>query len=168
MTKARVLVAGLALSMSAFVGIALKEGYADQAMIPTKNDVPTLGLGSTVYEDGRRVQMGDRITPVRAIVLASNHISREEQIFRASLPGVKLYQEEYDLYMDWVYQFGNGAWSRSSMRRHLLAGRYKEACGALLLYKFSGGFDCSIPGNRVCAGVWARQLERHSKCMALQ
>jgi GH24 family phage-related lysozyme (muramidase) len=154
--------------MTAFVGIAVNEGYVDRAMIPTKNDVPTVGLGSTSYEDGSKVQLGDRITPVRAIVLASNHISKEEQVFRASLPGVKLHQGEYDLYMDWVYQYGTGAWSRSSMRRHLLAGSYKDACDALLLYKFSGGFDCSIPGNKVCAGVWTRQLERHQTCMSLQ
>lgn len=168
MALKRMHVAGLALSMAAFVGIAVHEGYTDQAIIPTRNDVPTVGLGSTVYEDGTRVQMGDRITPVRAIVLASNHITREEQAFRRSLPNVELHQGEYDLYMDWVYQFGIGAWNRSSMRRNLIAGEYRKACDALLLYKFSGGFDCSTPGNRVCAGVWKRQLERHQKCMALQ
>jgi lysozyme len=164
----RVHVAGLALSMAAFVGIVTSEGYTDRAIIPTKNDVPTVGLGSTVYEDGTRVKMGDRITPVRAIVLASSHLSREEKAFRDSLPDVKLHQGEYDLYMDWVYQFGAGAWGRSSMRRHLLAGDYMAACDALLLYKFSGGYDCSTPGNKVCSGVWARQLERHGKCTGLQ
>jgi GH24 family phage-related lysozyme (muramidase) len=168
MSNARVLVAGLTLSMAAFVGIAVNEGYVDRAMIPTKNDVPTVGLGSTSYEDGSKVRLGDRITPVRAIVLASNHITKEEQVFRASLPGVKMHQGEYDLYVDWVYQYGTGRWSTSSMRRHLLAGRYKEACDALLLYKFSGGYDCSTPGNKVCAGVWTRQLERHQTCMSFQ
>lgn len=168
MALSRMHVAGLALSMAAFVGIVVSEGYTDRAIIPTKNDVPTLGHGSTVYEDGTRVKMGDRITPTRAIVLASNHLSREEEVFRASLPGVLLHQGEYDLYMDWVYQFGTGAWRKSSMRRHLLAGEYRKACDALLLYRFSGGFDCSTPGNKVCAGVWTRQLERHEKCMDLQ
>jgi GH24 family phage-related lysozyme (muramidase) len=154
--------------MAAFVSIAMHEGYTDRAIIPTRNDVPTVGLGSTVYEDGSKVKLNDRITPVRAIVLASNHITREEQSFRRSLPDVELHQGEYDLYMDWVYQFGIGAWNRSSMRRELLAKDYKAACDALLLYKFSGGFDCSTPGNKVCAGVWTRQLERHKKCMELQ
>lgn len=164
----RVQVAGLALSMAAFVGIVVGEGYTDRAIIPTINDVPTIGHGSTVYEDGARVKLGDRITPTRAIVLASNHLTREEELFRDSLPGVELYQGEYDLYMDWVYQFGISAWRKSSMRRHLLAGEYRNACDALLLYKFSGGFDCSTPGNRRCTGVWKRQLERHSKCMEMQ
>lgn len=164
----RVQVAGLTLSMAAFVGIVVSEGYTDHAVIPTQNDVPTVGHGSTSYEDGKPVKMGDRITPTRAIVLASAHLSQEEKIFRASLPGVKLHQGEYDVYMDWVYQYGTGAWNKSSMRRQLLAGDYAKACAALLLYRYSGGFDCSTPGNRVCAGVWARQIERHDKCMEAQ
>lgn len=164
----RIQVASLSLSMAAFVGILLSEGYTDKAIIPTKNDKPTLGHGSTVYEDGSEVKLGDRITPTRAIVLASNHLTREEQSFRRSLPGVKLHQGEYDLYMDWVYQYGTGRWWKSTMRQRLLAGEYRQACDALLLYKFSGGFDCSTPGNKICAGVWDRQQKRHAKCLSMQ
>lgn len=168
MSKARIAVGSLALSASALVGIVTSEFYTGSAVIPTKNDRPTVGFGSTVYEDGKAVQMGDKITPVRAIILASNHITREEVSFRKSLPGVTLYQAEYDLYMDWVYQYGTGAWAKSSMRTALLAGDYRAACDALLLYKKSGGHDCSIPGNKVCAGVWTRQLKRHAQCLEAQ
>jgi lysozyme len=167
-TKARVAVASLTLSVAAFVGILVSEDYTEGAVIPTKNDRPTLGFGSTFYEDGRPVQMGERIKPVRAVVLAAAHVSREEQLFRESLPGAQLHQAEFDLYIDWVYQYGPGAWRKSSMRREILVGNHRKACDALLLYKFSGGFDCSIPGNRICAGVWTRQLERHSKCLDAQ
>ncbi len=163
----RIQVASLSLSMAAFVGILLSEGYTDKAIIPTKNDKPTLGHGSTVYEDGSEVKLGDRITPTRAIVLASNHLTREEQSFRRSLPGVKLHQGEYDLYMDWVYQYGTGRWWKSAMRQRLLVSEYRQACDALLLYKFSGGFDCSTPGNKICAGVWDRQQKRHAKCLSM-
>lgn len=166
--SARRIVAGLALSAAALIGLATSENWSDTAIIPTKNDVPTIGFGSTSYEDGSRVRMGDRITPVRAIALAGAHIAREEQVFRSSLPGVSLHQAEYDLYVDWVYQYGSGAWSRSSMRGQLLVGNYFGACQALLLYKMSGGHDCSIPGNRICSGVWKRQLGRYTKCMGVQ
>lgn len=161
-------VAGLALSAAAFVGILSEEGYAPVAVIPTKNDRPTNGFGSTYREDGTPVRLGEHITPVRAVQRAAAHLTKEEAAFRESIPGVALHQAEYDLYMNWVYQYGNGAWAKSTMRRELLAARYREACGALLLYKYSGGYDCSVPGNRVCAGVWARQLERHRKCMEAQ
>jgi GH24 family phage-related lysozyme (muramidase) len=168
MNKLRVSVAALALSFAGFVGIATQEGYVERATVPTKNDRPTHGFGSTFNADGSPVKLGESTTPVRALITAQAHISKEEQKFRDSLPGVKLYQGEYDIYMDWVYQFGTGAWSRSSMRRNLLAGDYVAACNALLLYKYSGGYDCSIPGNKRCAGVWTRQQERNRKCLALQ
>ncbi|MBH2008271.1 MAG: lysozyme [Xanthomonadaceae bacterium] len=168
MSRARVIAAGLALSASAFIGLVSHEGYTERAVVPTINDRPTLGFGSTFHETGAPVRMGETTTPVRALIKAQAHIAREEQIFRASLPGVALHQAEYDLYMDWVYQYGSGAWGKSSMRRHLLASNHRAACEALLLYRFSGGFDCSTPGNKRCAGVWTRQLERHATCLAAQ
>lgn len=168
MSRARILAAGLALSASTFVAILSSEGYTDAAVIPTRNDRPTVGFGSTFRDDGAPVRMGDRITPVRAVQRAAAHLSKEEGAFRASIPGVALHQAEYDVYMDWVYQYGTGAWRESTMRRQLLGGQYRQACDALLLYKRSGGYDCSIPGNKVCAGVWTRQLARHKKCMEAQ
>jgi lysozyme len=167
-SRARVVVAALSFSLAGFAGLAGYENYVERAMVPTKNDRPTVGFGSTFHEDGAPVKMGDTTTPVRAILKAAAHIGREEEKFRASLPGVALHQAEYDLYMDWVYQYGTGSWAASSMRRHLLAGDYVAACNALLLYRFAGGYDCSTPGNKRCAGVWTRQLERHAKCMAAQ
>lgn len=164
----RMHVAALTLSASAFVGILVSESYTDTAVIPTKNDRPTVGFGSTFHDDGTPVRMGEKITPVRAVITAAGHLGKEEAKFRASLPGVTLHQAEYDLYMDWVYQYGSGAWEKSSMRRQLVAGNYKAACDALLLYKYSGGYDCSTPGNKRCAGVWTRQLERHQKCKEAQ
>lgn len=168
MANRRNAVAAMALSAAAFVAILTSEGYTDHAVIPTKNDRPTVGFGSTFDESGEPIQMGDRITPTRAVRLAAAHLSKEEGAFRDSLPGVMLTQTEYDVYMDWVYQYGTGAWVKSSMRRELLTGHYPQACGALLLYKRSGGYDCSVPGNRICAGVWKRQVERHRKCMEAQ
>lgn len=146
---------------------------------------------STFHEDGTPVKMGEATTPVRALIKAQAHISREEAVFRSSLPGVALHQGEYDLYMDWVYQYGTAAWQKSAMRRELVAGNYREACAALLDYRkltsprkegpgwevnkrdaqgrpIRWEFDCSTPGNKVCRGVWTRQLERHQKCMELQ
>ena len=164
----RVLVAALSLSAAALVGLVVHEGYTERAVIPTRGDVPTLGFGSTVHEDGRRVQLGERTDPVNALKKAHAHITREEQRFRAGLPGVHLTQGEYDVYMDFVYQYGSGAWHKSSMRRELLAGKHRAACDALLRYRFAAGYDCSTPGNRRCMGVWTRQQARHKACLEAQ
>lgn len=170
--KVRLIVGTMTLSAAGLIAIVSQEGYTDKAVVPTKNDRPTYGFGSTFKEDGSPVRIGDRTDPVRALRTVQAHLSREENLFRQSLPGVSLTQDEYDLYMDWVYQYGIDAWMKSSMRRELLAGNYKKACDALLLYRYSGGYDCStmINGerNKRCWGVWERQQKRHAACQAEQ
>lgn len=166
--RQRIAVTLLSLSAAGFATWQASEGFTPVAVIPTRGDVPTLGHGSTHYEDGSPVRMGDTITPARAEVLARNLNSQAEKQFAASLPGVKLYQAEFDEYMDFVGQYGIGTWRKGSPRKSLLAGNYVQACNDLLKYKYAAGFDCSTPGNKRCWGVWARQLERHAKCMAAQ
>lgn len=166
--RQRIAVTVLSLSAAGFATWQASEGFTPVAVIPTKGDVPTIGHGSTRYEDGRPVKMGDTITPARAEVLARNLNSQAEKQFAASLPGVKLHQGEFDIYMDFVGQYGIGTWIKGSPRRDLLAGNYAQACHDLLKYRYAAGFDCSTPGNKRCAGVWTRQLERHAKCMAAQ
>jgi GH24 family phage-related lysozyme (muramidase) len=171
--NARIVVASLSLSAAGFIGIATHEYYTNDAVIPTKGDRPTIGFGSTFHEDGTAVRMGERTTPVRALVLAGNHIAKEEAKCRDSLPGVALSQIEYDLYCgDWIYQYGSGTWGRSAIRQDLLVGNYWRACNDLLEYRKAAGYDCStmVNGqrNKRCWGVWARQLERYEKCLSAQ
>lgn len=171
--RKRISVALLTISIGGFGSWMASEGFSNAPYIPTKGDVPTIGHGSTQYEDGTKVKLSDKpITKQRAEQLARNLLSKDEVRFRASIPDVDLYQEEYDLYLDFVGQYGIGNWRSSSMRRHLINGEYANACGALLRYRFAAGYDCSTtingkPNNR-CWGVWVRQKERHSKCMAVQ
>lgn len=167
-TRQRLAVSVLTVSLAGFGAWKASEGYTDTAVIPTKGDVPTIGHGSTRYEDGTKVRLGDAITRPRAELLARNLMTQDERQFAASLPGVRLHQEEFDLYMDFTGQYGIGNWRASSMRRDLLAGNHSQACNDLLKYRFAAGFDCSTPGNKRCAGVWSRQLERHAKCTAAQ
>lgn len=167
-SRRRTAVAGMTMTLAGFAVWVASEGFTPVAVIPTKNDVPTIGHGSTRYEDGTKVKMGDRITRERARLLARNLMDADARRFAASLPGVTLFPEEVDLYLDFTGQFGIGNWRSSSMRRNLLAGDYRAACHALLKYRFSGGYDCSTPGNRRCPGVWTRQLARHQACLAAQ
>lgn len=173
MRRARQTVAVLTLSAAGFATWLGSEGFAGSPMIPTQGDVATIGYGSTRYEDGTPVTLADPpITPHRAEQLARNLHSEEEWRFRASIPGVELFQAEYDLYLDFTGQYGIGNWRRSSMRRHLLAGEYARACDALLQYRYAAGYDCSttINGrpNRRCWGVWTRLKDRHAQCVAAQ
>lgn len=167
MKAPRIAIGALGLSAAAFVGLITHESYTDRAIIPTINDRPTVGFGSTFRDDGTPVRLGDTIKPVQAVQRSAAHIAKDEAGLKRCVTG-PLHQVEYDILVDFAYQYGVPTTCSSSMVRHINAGRYREACGAYLLYKFSGGFDCSTPGNRRCAGVWTRQLERHAKCMAAQ
>lgn len=166
--RQRVAVGMLTVSLAGFGAWKASEGFTDTAVIPTKGDVPTIGHGSTRYEDGKPVKIGDTITRPRAELLARNLMTQDERQFAASLPGVKLHQVEFDLYMDFTGQYGIGNWRSSSMRRDLIAGEYAQACTDLLKYRYAAGFDCSTPGNKRCWGVWSRQIERNAKCKAAQ
>lgn len=174
MRRARQSVAVLVLSAAGFATWLGSEGFAGSPMIPTQGDVPTIGYGSTRYENGTPVTLADPpITHQRAAQLARNLHSEEERRFRASLPGVELYQEEYDLYLDFTGQYGIGNWRKpKSPRTWLLRGDYAGACHALLTWRYAAGYDCSttINGqpNRRCWGVWTRQQERHAQCLAAQ
>lgn len=170
--KKRIAITLLSLSAAGFSVWQQSESFVSKPYIPTQGDVPTIGYGSTRYETGVPVKMSDApITKVRAEQLALSLMSADEKIFRASLPGVALFQEEYDLYLDFTGNFGVTNWRSSSMRRELLAGNYPQACYALLKWRNQGGRDCSLPQNwgpKGCKGVWTRQVERHNKCLAAQ
>lgn len=173
MIRQRLLVAGLSLSIGALGAWKANEGYTDRAVVPVQGDRPTIGYGSTFYEDGRPVQLGDTITRPRAEQLARNLLSVDEQRLARSLPGVRLYQEEYDLYLEFVGQHGIGNWYKpKSPRTWLLKGEYANACAAILDWRFVNKYDCAtmVNGkrNRVCWGVWDRKQRQHQACMALQ
>ncbi|MCW8199303.1 lysozyme [Verminephrobacter aporrectodeae subsp. tuberculatae] len=170
---ARMAVALLTMSGIGFSTWQASEGYSALPIVPTEGDVPTIGHGSTRYEDGTLVRLNDPpITRQRAIQLAHNLHDQEEAGFRASLPGVALHQSEYDLYLDWVGQYGIGNWHKPrSPRTQLLQGNYRQACAALLVWRFQAGRDCSLPrhwGPKGCRGVWSRQQQRHDRCMEAQ
>lgn len=170
---ARVTVASLTLSAAGFGAWQANEGFSATPYIPTQGDVPTIGHGSTRYENGTPVQLTDPpITRQRAAQLARNLASADERRFIASLPGVELHQQEFDLYIDFVGQYGIGNWQKPmSPRTWLLKADYTGACSALLTWRFQAGRDCREPKNwgpKGCKGVWTRQQRRHTDCMELQ
>lgn len=187
----RVAVATIFLSGAYYATKTQEEGFTTTPVIPVQGDRPTIGFGSTFYEDGRPVKMGDpAITRERAWRIVAAHNSREEAEFRATLNGVLLFQQEYELFFDWRYQYGINAWKSGGILRNLKAGKRVQACKSILEYKFmtsnrtqaapgwqvskrdSAGrpiqwrYDCSTPGNKVCYGVHARNLRRHDSCMS--
>lgn len=163
--KNKVVVGLLTASLSFIGAVKLNEGYTSSPVIPTKGDVPTIGHGTTVYPNGVSVTLHDRpITRQTADYYLRQHVTKTEKQLKASIPNVKLSQTEYDVYLDFVYQYGIGTFNRSTTRMLLINGEYKQACTSLLKYRFVGKRDCKIRSNN-CYGVYTRQLARYNKCM---
>ena len=165
--RVRIAIVALSVSAAAFVNIISSEGYTEKATVPTENDRPTVGFGSTFRDDGKPVQMGDTITPPKAVARSHAHIVNDEVGIKRCIRA-PLYQAEYDTLVDFAYQYGAGKTCISQMVREVNLGNYAKACEGYLLYKHSGGFDCSIPGNKRCSGVWVRNKKRYTACMQAQ
>jgi len=160
----RTKIAALSVSAAAFVALVAHEGWTDRAVIPVKGDVPTVGPGLTKRPDGSPVQMGDTIKPVEGIQRSLAHIQKSETALKRCVTG-PLSQAEYDILVDFAYQYGETAACKSGMVRAINAGDYAASCEAYLKYRFVAGYDCSTAGNRRCWGVWARSKERRDKCV---
>lgn len=160
-------VAAISVSAALLVALAAKEGYTDKAIIPVQGDRPTNGFGSTFRADGTPVQMGDKTNPVEALQRSLAHIQKDENGLKRCVTA-PLSQTEYDLMVDFSYQYGVAKLCGSSMVRLANAGDYAGSCRGYLQYKKVQGFDCSTPGNRRCPGVWTRSVERYQKCMEAQ
>lgn len=157
---ARVAIAALSLSGAGLIGIAINEGYTDRAVIPVKDDVPTLGFGST-----RNVRMGDTTNPIAALKRLGHEVNTEYEAALKRCVKVDLHQHEYDVYVDHAYNVGAEGFCNSTIVRRLNQRDYKGACDAILMWKKYKGFDCSTPGNKVCYGLWKRRLESRAKCL---
>ena len=170
MSRVRVAVAALSFSLAGFVGLVAHEYYTDTAIIPTKNDRPTVGFGSTFREDGSPVQMSDTITPPKAVARSAAHIAKDEAGLKKCVTG-ELNQAEYDLLVDHAYQYGVANTCASTVVKEINVGNYRAACDAYLLWFRAGGRDCRRPENwgpKGCRGVWTRSQDRQSKCIGAQ
>ncbi len=162
----RIGIGALALSAAGLVGLITHESYTDRAIIPVPGDRPTVGFGSTFRDDGTRVQLGDTITPPKAVARTLAHITKDETRLKQCVTA-PLSQAEYDLLVDFSYQYGSAAACSSSIVRLTNAGRYAEACEQYARWRFVAGRDCALPGSG-CRGVALRANERRAKCLEAQ
>lgn len=154
MKHPRTTIAALTLSASAFVGIAVHEAYRGEAYLPTPNDVPTIGFGTT-----EGVKMGDRITVERALVRLLADADRFQRDLKACIGDVPLHQHEWDAYVSWAYNVGTGAACRSTLVRKLkqTPPDYSGACAELLRWDKQAGITLR--------GLTIRRQAEFRQCM---
>lgn len=145
----------LVVSVAGLGGIAVHEGYRDKAYIPVPGDVPTIGYGSTTYEDGSRVKIGDTITRKKAEDLLGNKVNMFERQVKSCVK-VPLAQNEYDSFVSLTYNIGGNAFCNSTLVRKLNTYDYEGACKEILKWdKFKGN---PLPG------LTKRRMQEYKLC----
>ena len=166
MTAKRTLVASLTLTASALVGLAVHEGYREEAYIPVKGDRPTLGFG-----DAQGVKPGQKTDPVRALIRLNYQANVFQHAMRQCIGEVPLYQHEWDAYVSLAFNIGLGKdgvadgfchvkrGGNSTIVLRLKAGDYAGACEGILSWdKFQG---------KTLAGLSKRRQSEYRQCMGV-
>ena len=126
------------LSTNGFNLLAELEGVV---LNPYKDSVgiPTIGIGSTYYEDGTKVTMKDKaITKERAIQLAKNVVKSFEARVNKSIL-LPMTQNQFDAMVLLCYNIGESGFARSSVVRNFNAGDLQKAADSFLLWNKAGG-----------------------------
>ena len=126
------------LSTNGFNLLAELEGVV---LNPYKDSVgiPTIGIGSTYYEDGTKVTMKDKaITKERAIQLAKNVVKSFEARVNKSIL-LPMTQNQFDAMVLLCYNIGESSFARSSVVRNFNAGNLQKAADSFLLWNKAGG-----------------------------
>lgn len=116
----------------------LPDGRAAPYLCPAR--VPTIGVGSTFYEDGRKVTMADpSITAERAFEILAHELRQCEAAVdrlttRRSLPPLAR-----GALVAFVYNVGSGAYRGSGLRRAVNAGEDQRAASEFAKWRMAGG-----------------------------
>lgn len=154
MKTTRTALSALTLSAAALVGLAVHEAFRPAAYLPTPDDVPTIGFGTT-----ENVKMGDTITVERALVRLLEDADKFQTALKSCIGDVPLYQHEWDAYVKWAYNVGARAACNSTLVKKLkqVPPDYAGACKELLRWDKQAG--------RTLPGLTKRRQEEYKQCV---
>lgn len=125
-------------SMNAIKLIQDSEGFrAKPYLCPA--GVPTIGYGSTIYENGTHVKLSDpEITEERAVEILFDQLKKYENAVNRYVH-VPINQNQFDALVDFAYNAGAGNLQRSTLLRKLNAGDYEGASHEFGRWVYGGG-----------------------------
>lgn len=150
MAPIRLAAAVLSISGAGLIGIAIHEDWRDTAYLPTPNDVPTIGFGST-----SNVKMGEKITVTRGLVRLKEDASEAERAVKRCA-NVPMYQHEFDAWVSFTFNVGSGAFCSSTAAKLLNQGKYSEACAQMDRWVYQG--------KDILPGLVKRRAEERKLC----
>ncbi len=92
------------------------EGYKAKSYLCPAGIV-TIGWGSTMYTDGRKIKLGDTINEQQGEELLMWELKNKS----IALAGLNLNQNQFDSLLSFVYNLGVGAFAKSTLRKKILA-----------------------------------------------
>ena len=97
--------------------IASFESFVSKPYLDT-GDVPTIGYGTTIYPNGKKVKMSDKpITEAEALAYKMYHIEKRCYPYI----DVVLNQNQFDAICSFVYNVGGEAFRTSTLRKKIIA-----------------------------------------------
>lgn len=121
------------------------EGLRLEAYLPTPNDVWTIGYGHT-----HTTKQGMKITEAQAEALLRKDIAWVEEAVNKFVV-VPLTQNQFDALASFVFNVGEGAFSKSTLLRLLNSGDYEGAANQFLRWNKQKG--------RILKGLTKRREE---------
>ncbi len=115
-------------------GLKLIQEYEDfraKAYLDIKG-VPTIGFGTTYYQDGTKVQLGDICTRSQAEAWFMNDCKALDAFLDRNVTQKKLTQNQFDALASFIYNVGRNAFIGSTMYRLIKLGKMKEAADEFL------------------------------------
>ena len=88
--------------------------YLETYLCPAK--VATIGYGTTVYPNGEKVKLGDKITKEEAEVYLQYEIKKIEKQFNL---GLKLNEDQKDACVSFIYNLGIGNFKSSTLLKKM-------------------------------------------------
>jgi lysozyme len=128
---------------------ALPDGRAKPYLCPAR--VPTIGFGSTYWDDGRKVKMTDEAITKE---VGRQLLLRQLQTYAAGVDRaikVKMHPSMRAACISLCYNIGTGAFAKSTLVRRINARDWKGCPEAFKRYKIGGG--------RVLTGLLARRTD---------
>lgn len=96
--------------------IKMFEGYKAKSYLCPASIV-TIGWGSTMYTDGRKIKLGDTINEQQGEELLMWELKNKS----IALAGLNLNQNQFDSLLSFVYNLGVGAFAKSTLKKKILA-----------------------------------------------
>ncbi len=114
------------------------EGFVSTPYMPTPEDVPTIGYGTTVYPSGKRVSLKDGpVSESKATEYLANDVRECEQVI-GLIVKVALTQNQFDALVSFIYNVGSTAFRKSTLVKLLNGGDYRGAADQLLRWDKQG------------------------------